>query len=295
MRRTAILFIVFLIMASVSYAQGKPDGAPFLGQPSPGRVPSIFAPGVISKGNIHSRLVISPDGRSMFWNTFNMDAGSTQILCTRNIDGKWADPQPPPFAKDGNTQAPLFSPDGKKLFFKIQTDKGWATKYVEMTGTGWSAPSDNGILLKCGSSFTRSGKAYFSSEMKTKVWSTGIFSAQLSANGYSDARPLDKSINIPNAIDYTPFVSPDESYLLFSSNRPHTGDKEDMHIVVSFNLGNGAWSTPKRVFEIPGRFPSISPDEKYLFFCGEDCNIYWVDAAVIESLRPTSASPGVKH
>ena len=288
MRRVALLFTALLAMVSASYAQGNPDGAPYLGQPSPGRVPSIFAPGVISKGNIHSRLVISPDGGSMFWNTFNMDAGTTQILCVTNMDGKWTGPQPPSFAKDGNTQAPMFSPDGKKLFFRIETAKGWATKYVEWTAAGWSAPRDKGILLKCGSSFTRSGQAYFSSEMKTKIWSTGIFSARLSGEGYSDPRPLDKSINVPNAIDYTPFVSPDESFLLFSSNRPLTGDKEDMHIYVSFNLGNGAWSVPVRVFDTPGRFPSISPDEKVLFFCGEDCNIYWVDAPVIESFRPVS-------
>jgi len=294
MRRVALLFTAFLAMVSASYAQGKPDNAPYLGQRSPGRVPSIFAPGVISKGNIHSRLVISPDGRAMFWNTFNMDAGTVQILCIRNVDGKWTDPQPPSFAKDGNTQSPMFAPDGKKLFFEIQTEKGWATKYAEWTDAGWSAPRNDGILLNCSSSFTRTGRAYFSDKMKTKTWGTGIFSARYSAEGYSDPKPLGASINVPNAIDYTPFVSPDESFLLFSSNRPHIGDKEDMHICVSFNLGKGAWSAPKRVVDIPARFPSLSPDGKVLFFCGDDGNIYWVDIAVIESCRPASISPGVK-
>jgi Tol biopolymer transport system component len=33
------------------------------------------------------------------------------------------------------------------------------------------------------------------------------------------------------------------------------------------------------------RFQSISPDEKYLFFCGDDGNIYWVDISVIEKFR----------
>ena len=294
MRRAAIAFSAFFIWMSASFAQNNPDGAPYLGQRPPGRVPSVFAPGVISKGNIHSRLVISPDGRTMLWNTFNLDAGTVQILCIRNVDGKWTDPQPPPFARGGNTQSPMFGPDGKKLFFAVETEKGWATRYVEMTDSGWSDPSSDGILLNCSSSFTRSGGAYFSDKMKTKTWGTGIFSARYSQAGYSDSRPLGDSINVPKAIDYTPFVSPDESFLLFSSNRPHIGDKEDMHICVSFNLGKGVWSEPKRVADIPARFPSLSPDGKVLFFCGDDGNIYWVDAAVIESFRPASSGPGAK-
>lgn len=78
-------------------------------------------------------------------------------------------------------------------------------------------------------------------------------------------------------------MSPDESFLLFSSNRPLTGDTEDMHIYVSFRSADGTWSTPRRVSDIPGRFPSISPDGKYLFFCGEDGNVYWADANMIGS------------
>ena len=30
------------------------------------------------------------------------------------------------------------------------------------------------------------------------------------------------------------------------------------------------------------RFPSISPDGKYLFFCGDDRNFYWVDIAAVD-------------
>ncbi len=94
----------------------------------------------------------------------------------------------------------------------------------------------------------------------------------------------------PGTIDYTPFVSSDESFLLFSSNRPRIGDKEDMHLYVSFRTGR-TWSTPARLFEIQGRFPSISPDGKYLFFCGDDGNVYWVDAGVVEALRPATPTP----
>jgi hypothetical protein len=275
------ILLILLAVAPALCSQPQPAAQPYLGQPAPGTTPRIFAPGVVSKGNIHSRLVITADGREMFWNTVDMKTFSTQILSVRDLGGTWSDPQPPPFAREGSTQSPMLSPDGKRLYFNVDTADGWTTKYVEATAGGWGARRGDGFLLNCTSSFTRAGRVYYSSQMPTKAWNSGVFAARYSATEYSDATALGPAINAPNGIDYTPFVSPDESFLLFSSNRPLTGDKEDMHIYVSFRAADGTWSKPRRVSEIQGRYPSISPDGKYLFFCGDDGNFYWADATII--------------
>jgi len=276
---------------STGQAQTRPDSDAYLGQKPPGNTPVVFAPGTISRGNIHSRLEISSDGREMFWNTVDMKTFSTRILSVRKVDGKWSEPQAPSFAQDGDTQGAVFSPDGKRLYFRRNTGTGWVAQHVERTASGWSAPRANGFAPSGSSSFTRSGRVYYSAGMTTKVWNTGIFGARYSAGGLSDAKPLDEIINVPNAIDYTPYVSPDETFLLFSSNRPLIGNKEDLFIHVTFRKSDGTWSTPQRVSDIPARFPSLSPDGRYLFFCGDDGNFYWVGRTLIDRLK-AQAIPG---
>jgi Tol biopolymer transport system component len=222
----------------------------------------------------------------MLWNTVDMRTFSTQILSIGIVDGAWSDPKPPSFAREGNTQSPAFSPDGKRLYFELNSGGEWVGRFIERTEKGWSTPRGIGSLVNGSSSFARSGRVYFSAGMKTKIWGTGIYRARYAADGLSQVEPLNATINDPKAIDYTPYVSPDESFLLFSSNRPLLGDKEDMHIHVSFPKGDGLWSVPIKVSDIQARFPSISPDGKYLFFCGDDGNIYWVDLKIIEALKP---------
>lgn len=264
----------------------------YLGQAAPGQTPRIFAQGVISTGDVHSRLVISPDGKEMFWTTFEF-LPEGRIAKTWHIvdnNGKWTEPQIPPFLTIGMTSGCVFSPDGKKLFFNSTEDinQGWKTQYVEKTGSGWSDPKSDGFLLKTSVSFTKSGLAYYSAEMTGKPWNSGIYSARYTEAGYDNIQALDGVINSP-FIDYTPYISPECDYLMFSSSRPSSN--EEMFLFISFKNDNGTWSTPQKMNEKMGfsdraRFPSISPDGKYIFFCGDDGNIYWVNRDVVEWFRP---------
>jgi Tol biopolymer transport system component len=203
-------------------------------------------------------------------------------------NGKWTNPQTSSFASTGETANPLFSPDGKKLFFNHKEgSSGWSTQYVERTDSGWGTPKNDGLLLSTSSSFPRTGKVYFTDSMKGKIWNRGTYSAQYTPLGYLNRQALDTVIN-SRFIDYTPYISPDETYLIFSSSRPSSD--ENMFLYISFRNENGTWSTPQRMnekmsFSGNARFPSISPDRKYLFFCGDDGNMYWVDIAVVDKMR----------
>jgi hypothetical protein len=278
----------------MSYSQPIPEDSLYLGQTPPGNTAKIFANNTISRGDLHGRLAISPDGKEVLWNPVNFETWTATTMHVTKKDGKWSNAEIPSFAMNGTTVSPLFSPDGKKLFYnyRVSVDSSYVTKYVEKTDTGWSEPKSDGFLLNTSSSFTSTGKVYFSDTMTGKSWNTGIYCALYSETGLTNIQPLPATINSPDIIEYTPYIASDESYLLFSSNRPMTGENDlNMYLYISFN-NNGIWSTPQKInhaigFSGKARFPSVSPDGKFLFFCGDDRNIYWVDIKTIEQLKPT--------
>lgn len=127
--------------------------------------------------------------------------------------------------------------------------------------------------------------------------------------------------NHENAIntDYhevDPFIAPDESYLIFTSNRP--GGFGDADLYICYRKPDGAWTKainmgPSINTEAVEFCPSVTPDGKYLFFSSNRLlfqrysnhpisydekikildspgngrgDIYWVSAKIIESLKP---------
>lgn len=288
MRLHRVVATLSLVASSSFLASVSAPAAPYLGEHPPGATPRVFAPGVISTGDIHSRLAISPDGRELYWNTVDTTTWTTRLVGTREQGGRWSAPETPAFARGVVAQTPLFSPDGRRLYYRVLEGETWVTVYVERQAAGWSAPRRDGPMLNPGASFTRTGRAYFSSRLATKAWESGIFAGALGPESITGAVALDSTINVPGAIDYTPFVAPDESFLLFTSNRPRRDDREDMHVHVSFRAADGSWSAPVRVSDIAARFPSLSPDGRFLFFCGDDGNFHWMEAKVIERLRRAS-------
>ncbi len=86
--------------------------------------------------------------------------------------------------------------------------------------------------------------------------------------------------------------SPDESYILFDSDRPDGYGKSDIYI--SFRTKDSFWSKAKNVgwsvnSEYSDWYPTITPDGKYLMFSRNIdglANIMWVSAKIIEELRP---------
>lgn len=114
-------------------------------------------------------------------------------------------------------------------------------------------------------SFAKNGNLYYdhpngeSNDIYYCEYKNGVYAAPQKMNG---------SINDGNT-SVQPFISPDESYLIFCYFRPGGQGIADLYI--SIREENGNWSEAQNMgnvinTEMLERFPSVSPDGKYLFF-----------------------------
>jgi Tol biopolymer transport system component len=84
--------------------------------------------------------------------------------------------------------------------------------------------------------------------------------------------------------DDVPFVSPDQSYIIFTSR----GRPEGSGLFISYKKDDGNWTKAKYMGEPFGDdalLTTISPNGKYLFFTGRRegrKGVFWVDAKIID-------------
>ena len=216
-------------------------------------------------------------------------------------NSSWTNPAEAPFSEN-NSQAPCFSKDGKRIYYQVSRNEGYGSLdiwYVERVKDGWSEPANLGMpvnseKLESEPTFTKDGTIYFTGELKGVMADRGIYRARYVDGKYLAPELLGDSINT-KYLEIYPFISTDESYLLFCSTRPSMEEK-DRRIYITFRTDEENWSKPinlnKKIdFDYQSAFPYVSPDGKYLFFTryNESTNkseIYWISSAVIEQLRP---------
>ena len=83
------------------------------------------------------------------------------------------------------------------------------------------------------------------------------------------------------------FIAPDESYIIFCSARKSGFGRGDLYI--SFKDENGGWQEAQNMgkpinTEKHELCPFMTSDGRYLFYTSNQ-NIYWVDAAILETYR----------
>lgn len=258
-------------------------GDRYFGQKKPGFFRELFAPGIMSTAFLeHGVPSYSPDGKEVYWTILNK-TGYTYYM--QNIDGKWTFPELAPIFKKYSAGHPRFSWDGKRIYFESDISlEGGKTKdidlyFIEREADGWSKPKNPGsnVNSKDDERFpciTETGTIYFNVNYD-------IYRSVYKDGKYLPREKLQYEINTEH-IEMQPTVAKDESYLIFPSARP--GGINEIDIYISFQKSDGTWTMPKSMGNTgDGIFTGISPDEKYLFFCGGD--ISWVDANVINKIK----------
>lgn len=205
----------------------------------------VFEPDVISNDEVFGAS-FTPDGKEVYFTAAFGGRDSLQIYYSKKVKGIWEKPQPVPFADRRLKQIdPFVSPDGKTLLFNSNgTDPTDFDVYaVYRNGDGWSAPRKLGPEINSGFSdfyatVAANGNIYFT----RRIRDNDIYVSRYVNGRYQDAVPVDSVINEGNASN--PYISPDEDYLIYFSDRPGGYGNTDLYI--SFNK-NGKWSIPQNM------------------------------------------------
>jgi hypothetical protein len=276
--------------ATTSTASTSSLTGPYLGQAPPGTTPQIFAPGMVSAPDSSEYSgTFSGDGNEYYFYRFSPNSQS-EILFSRLANGEWTTPAPLPLTAGYDAGEPHITLDNKRLYFMWgrpvpeghpadSSDFGY---YVaESTASGWSEPRYAGQGMFMSSS--RDGQLY-TTDMSSLSDDGKTYLAKLTAE--DDLFTSYERLTIPTYLGSQahPCIAPDGSYLLFDVDG-------GSHLFLCFKESNASWGEAidlvEHGFDPRAGGAYVSPDGKYLFFALKD-DIWWVDAEVIEDLRPKS-------
>lgn len=191
--------------------------------------------------------------------------------------------RPPPAPDVG-----FITPDGERMYV--------GNEYMERTSEGWSEKKS------LGSPFNEIPIM----RLTTSATGTYVFDEQEEIGTLRYSRIVDGVREAPQAFNddinsgrWTahPYITPDESYLIWDSERSEGYGSTDLYI--SFRQEDDSWGPAINMGEdINSPFEDgggrLSPDGKYFFFDRINldelvADIYWVDAEIIERLRRESS------
>lgn len=280
----ALLFCI-LVMSSKSHGQDEFPvlEGPYLGQTPPGMMAEPFAPGIISTEGWEVEGVFAPGMQEFYFTTVGGKYTRPTVIGFRQQGNVWKKYIELP--RDGEV---VLSPDGQRMHM--------AEGYRDRTGDGWSERKSLGPM------FEREdwGIMRLSASAKgTYVFddykSDDVIRISTLKDGKRQAPiPMGPMVNTGKWTAH-PFIAPDESYLIWDSERE--GGYGDSDLYISFRQEDGSWGSAINMGDKVNSdkwdaYASVTPDGKYILFNramdddNENVDIYWIDARVIEDLRP---------
>ncbi len=303
MRKSALTTFVLLLVCTLASSQPIPPDSLYLGQTPPGNIPQVFAPGIVSSPNRNEAVItFSSDGKSIFFYIEKWpQPGNPYTLFMTYTDNHWTGPDTIPYTLGRSTGEPFFAYAGTRVYMfatNAVNHQGVADlSYSEKQGETWSDPismgdppnSENYQYHPC---LVGDTSVYFSSN------AGHICRSQYSSGTYQSRVILPKPVNYIGSQTWgDPFVSPDESYLIFKSIRPEGFGQNDLYI--SYKKPDGTWTNPKNLGNIINNqndqsSGDITPDGLYMTY-GSDKDLHWVSTSFIDSLMYTNFIPYLKN
>ena len=302
-----VILIFYLLAIAATSLISQQDNFPklagsYLGQKVPGMTPEVFAKSVTPQDYDNGGFTFSPKGDEVCF--FSVSKNGKFLLHYSKIsNGYWTKPEQIFYSNSANYVHPFFSTDGKKIFFgsnkqikkneKVPYFNIWASEKIN---DNWSElkPLPSAINTgyeNCGT-FSKENKLFFRRVSPTTR-------GDIFQSDYINGK-FKKPIKLPDEVNTIydeshPAISPDESYLIFSSKRPVGFSKGKDELWISFNLGSNKWSKAVSMGKTINTgsntsCATISPDGKYIFFIRIEYGKgipYWVSAKITDEIKQT--------
>jgi Tol biopolymer transport system component len=257
----------------------------------PSEAPKPFAEGTISVPGAFA-ITFSPDGNTAYFT----DSGAS-IMTSRLENGKWGAPAPLAFSGRHTDVFPVLTRDGSQLFFTSSRRRpgcksGLVLWTAHRTGEGWSTPQDAGAPLNTAvdtngsGSIAANGTLYFAAKRPDSTTGLDLFRARRVRTGFAEPESLGQVVN-SSADDREVAIAPDESFLIFTSDRPGGLGGPDLYVSAR---KDGAWTAPRNLGpKINSAGPeccaALSPDGRTLYFSrrpgGPNPGVYEVSVAAL--------------
>jgi hypothetical protein len=256
-------------------------------QPAPDTIPLVFLPGLVSKDTLDFNSTFSVDGKTFY---FSRSHNRKYVIFETSYKAnKWQEPVISPLFDTlySNTD-PFIAPDSALYFIsnrpKDQNDTtaDYDIYRLVKQAQGYS-PAEylhgvNSDSTEYYVSVSRMGNVYFSSYRDGNL---DLYMSRKTNGEYEKPVNLGPTINTTSD-EHDPLIAPDESFLIFPSDRPGGLGEADLYIS---HKVNGQWQQPiamghginTKRYEY---CPYVTPDGRFFFFSSE-YQVKWISGSVL--------------
>jgi Tol biopolymer transport system component len=256
------------------------DSVPPYASKQPLPDPTIFGNGIISTGDFDSHPAFTPDGRTLYFLRSSPTFNFWTIVVSHFENNKWSEPEVIPISGQYRDADPFITSDGKRLYFISDRPKDAASKeprsldiwFIEKAGNGWGSPQNVGAPVNTGGNewyptIAQDGTMYFGSDRPGGKGRTDIYRARFVDGKYTEPENLGDAVNTQYE-EFEPYISPDQKYLIFMTQRPDGRGGSDLYI--SYQR-DGAWTKAvnlgDKINSSGSEYsPIVTPDGKYFFW-----------------------------
>ncbi|MFK8040836.1 hypothetical protein [Congregibacter sp.] len=280
--RSALFFSVLAVTA-ISHAREFPElQGPYMGQAVPGNRAEVFAPDIVSTDGWEVEGVFAPGMREFYFTTNGGEYKVPTVVGFRQEGDIWK--KYTEFQRDGEV---TFSPDGQRMHM--------AEGYRDRVGNGWSERKElDPIFQREDWGIMRLSASAKGTYVFDDYKSEDLIRISPLVGG---ERPEPVAMGpVVNTGEWTahPFIAPDESYLIWDSERE--GGFGDSDLYISFRQPDESWGPAINMGKGVNSdkwdaYATVTSDGKYLLFNrgvdpeNNNIDIYWVSADIISQLK----------